>query len=111
MITSYAQALEDVVLSRALRHVEKGFWIDVGANHPLHHSMTKTFSECGWSGINIEPVSEWLTELVKDRPSDVNLNLASFSFTGFIELHKITGTRLSPTIQVFANRVQGFVQK
>jgi FkbM family methyltransferase len=111
MITSYAQALEDVVLSRALRHVEKGFWIDVGANHPLHHSVTKTFSERGWSGVNIEPVSEWFTELVKDRPNDVNLNLAASSFNGFIELHEITGTGLSTTIQGFANRVQGFVQK
>src|SRR5690348_14327190 len=66
MMTSYAQALEDVVLSRALRHVEKGFWIDVGANHPLLDSVTKSFSVRGWSGINIEPVSQWFTELMKD---------------------------------------------
>jgi FkbM family methyltransferase len=111
MITSYAQALEDVVLTRALRHVEKGFWIDVGANHPYHHSVTKTFSERGWSGINIEPVSEWFTELVKDRPSDVNLNLAASSFDGFIELHEIAGTGLSTSIERFASRAQGFVQR
>jgi hypothetical protein len=49
MITSYAQALEDVVLSRALRDVEKGFWIDVGANHSLYYSVTKTFSERGFA--------------------------------------------------------------
>jgi FkbM family methyltransferase len=111
MITSYAQALEDVVLSRALRHIEKGFWIDVGANHPFHHSVTKTFSERGWWGINIEPVFEWFTELVKDRPSDVNLNLAASSFNGFVELHEIAGTGLSTTIEDFANRAQGFVRK
>ncbi len=94
MITSYAQALEDVVLFRALRCVEKGFWIDVGANHPLHHSVTKTFSVRGWRGINIEPVSEWFIELVKDRPNDINLNIAVSSFDGVIELHEIAGTGL-----------------
>src|SRR5262249_51991851 len=108
MMISYAQALEDVVLSRALRHVEKGFWIDVGANHPHHHSVTKTFSERGWRGINIEPVSEWFTELVKDRPNDINLHIAASSFEGFIELHEIAGTGLSTTIESFANRAQGF---
>jgi FkbM family methyltransferase len=108
VITSYAQALEDVVLSRALRHVEKGFWIDVGANHPLHHSVTKSFSERGWRGINIEPVSEWFAELIKDRPDDTNLKVAASSFDGFIELHEIVGTGLSTIIEGFASRVQGF---
>lgn len=28
---SYAQNFEDVMLYRALKHVEKGFYIDVGA--------------------------------------------------------------------------------
>ena len=31
---SYAQNAEDVMLWRALRHVERGFWIDVGAAEP-----------------------------------------------------------------------------
>ena len=88
MITSYAQALKDVVLSRALRDVEKGFWIDVGANHPLHYSVTKTFSERCWSGINIEPVSEWFTELLKDRPNEINLNVAASSFDGSLNCMK-----------------------
>lgn len=108
MITSYAQALEDVVLSRALRHVDKGFWIDVGANHPLHHSVTKAFSERGWCGINIEPVSEWFTELSKDRQNDTNLNIAASSFDGFMELHEIVGTGLSTTIKDFADRAREF---
>jgi FkbM family methyltransferase len=110
MITSYAQALEDVVLSRALRQVEKGFWIDVGAHHPLHHSVTKSFSVRGWCGINIEPVSQWFAELVKDRPSDINLNLAASSFDGMVELHEILGTGLSTTVKDVADRARGFPQ-
>jgi hypothetical protein len=32
---SYAQNYEDVILWRALRHVEKGFYVDVGASGGL----------------------------------------------------------------------------
>jgi FkbM family methyltransferase len=110
MMTSYAQALEDVVLWRALRDVEKGFWIDVGANDPLHGSVTKSFSVRGWCGINIEPVSEWFDKLVKDRPNDINLKVAAYSFNGEIQLHEIVGTGLSTSIDEFANRAQGFSQ-
>jgi FkbM family methyltransferase len=108
MMTSYAQALEDVVLSRALRDIERGFWIDVGAHHPLHHSVTKAFSLRSWRGINIEPVSQWFAELVSDRPHDINLNVAVSSYDGVIELHEIVGTGLSTTVEEFANRTQGF---
>jgi FkbM family methyltransferase len=110
MITSYAQVLEDVVLSRALRDIEMGFWIDVGAHHPLHGSVTKSFSVRGWRGINIEPVSEWFTELAKDRPNDINLKVAAYSFDGELQLHEIVGTGLSTAIDEFANRAQGFSQ-
>jgi hypothetical protein len=40
---SYAQNFEDVMLWRALQHVERGFYIDVGANDPTIDSVTKAF--------------------------------------------------------------------
>ena len=39
---SYAQNYEDVMLARALRGVEKGFYIDVGAQDPVNDSVTKS---------------------------------------------------------------------
>jgi hypothetical protein len=51
---SYAQNYEDILLGRALRKSE-GFYIDVGANHPVFHSVTKLFHDRGWRGINVEP--------------------------------------------------------
>ena len=54
---SYAQNFEDVMLWRALRHVESGFYIDVGAAHPDDYSVTRAFYDRGWSGINVEPTS------------------------------------------------------
>ena len=43
-VVSYAQNLEDILLWRALKHVEKGFYIDVGAYSPDVESVTKPVS-------------------------------------------------------------------
>ena len=52
---SYAQNFEDVILWRALRDVPNGFYIDIGAGHPVADSVTMHFYEHGWRGINVEP--------------------------------------------------------
>lgn len=104
---SYAEVLEDIVLARALRHVEAGFWIDVGAGHPHYHSATKMFSERGWRGINIEPVFEWFNELAKTRWRDINLNLAASSTDGVARLYEVAGTGLSTTVERYARRLEG----
>lgn len=44
---SYAQNLEDVRLWRALKLFPRGFYIDVGANHPRIDSVTLAFYERG----------------------------------------------------------------
>lgn len=73
MFISYAQNFEDIMLWRALKHVEKGFYIDVGANDPIIDSVTKAFYDRGWQGINIEPIFSHFTDLQKTRPRDINL--------------------------------------
>jgi len=73
---SYSQNFEDVMLYRALRHVEKGMWIDVGAWHPQLDSVTKWFYDSGWSGINVEPSKNFFRMLERKRPRDINLNIA-----------------------------------
>ena len=40
---SYAQNFEDVLLWRALGTVERGFFIDVGAQHPDQDTVTPAF--------------------------------------------------------------------
>ncbi len=74
---SYAQNREDVLLWRALGHVKNGFYIDVGANDPVHDSVTRAFYERGWWGINIEPVPSLHRSLAEQRPRDINLGLAA----------------------------------
>lgn len=83
---SYAQNYEDVMLWRALKHVKHGFYIDVGANDPLISSVTKLFSENGWSGINIEPMTGYFEALINDRPRDTNIPCAIGNKEGRIDI-------------------------
>lgn len=73
---SYAQNFEDVILYRALKHIEKGFYLDVGANDPVIDSVTKAFYERGWKGVNIDPSPISYAKLIAARPRDTNLNIA-----------------------------------
>jgi FkbM family methyltransferase len=73
---SFAQNYEDVILWRALKHIDQGFYIDVGAYSPVEHSVTKAFYDRGWSGINIEPHPDYFRDLLTARTRDLNLNIA-----------------------------------
>jgi FkbM family methyltransferase len=79
---SYAQNFEDVILWRALRHIEQGFYIDIGAYSPRIDSVTQAFYERGWRGINIEPLPESLQQFLNARPEDINLDVAVGAMAG-----------------------------
>lgn len=94
-LVSYAQNAEDIILNRALQGVVKGFYIDVGAQHPIADSVTKLFYERGWRGINIDPVPQWFELLKKDRPHDINLRVAAGAAVGREKFFAIADTGLS----------------
>lgn len=104
---SYAQNFEDVMLSRALDQVgevEQGFYIDVGANDPTIDSVTRTFYDRGWCGINIEPVACFHERLCSERPRDVNLGVAVGAAPGTLPFYEVTGTGLSTADAALAAR-------
>ncbi|KFC63325.1 FkbM family methyltransferase [Massilia sp. LC238] len=84
---SYSQNAEDVLLWRALGQVENGFYIDVGANDPEEHSVTKAFYDAGWRGISIEPLPSFHQAFLEQRPRDVNLAIAAGSANGELTLY------------------------
>jgi hypothetical protein len=53
---SWSQENEDVILDYAFYGIENGTYVDVGANDPSAMSVTKTFYNKNWRGINIEPL-------------------------------------------------------
>ena len=97
MFISYGQNFEDVILHRALRDVDKGFYIDVGAWDPVTDSVTKSFYDRGWRGINIEPSRAYYDKLVADRPADINLMLVAGNRRGLATFYEVLETGLSTT--------------
>jgi FkbM family methyltransferase len=83
----YSQEYEDWILHNAFFDIERGFYIDVGANDPWHLSVTKIFYDRGWCGINIEPLCDKYEELCKDRPKDINLNIGAGNVNGELEFY------------------------
>ena len=92
---SYAQNYEDVMLWRALRHIERGFYIDIGAWSPDLDSVTRAFSEREWRGINIEPNPYYFAQLTERRPNDINLRLAIGAHSGTTAMYFIPQSGLS----------------
>lgn len=109
---SYAQNFEDVMLWRALKHVEHGLYVDVGAQHPVIDSVSKAFYEQGWRGVHVEPVQAYADLLRQDRPDDTVLQLALSDSEGILDLNVIPDTGLSTAVDAYAERHQaehGFV--
>ncbi len=107
---SYAQNFEDVLLWRALKHVPQGFYIDVGANDPEEHSVTKAFYDAGWHGINIEPMPSYHQTFLEQRPRDINLAVACGAEEGTITLFDtpaINGWASTDAATALAHRAEG----
>jgi FkbM family methyltransferase len=93
---SYSQNGEDVVLWRALRGVDYGRYIEVGANHPCRDSVSMAFYKSGWTGITVEPDPHYAALLREHRPGDVVVEAAITPVDrDMVTLHVVDGTGLS----------------
>jgi FkbM family methyltransferase len=75
---SYSQEGEDRVLCRLMGENDgaTGFYVDVGALHPMRFSNTYAFYLRGWRGINIDACPGSMGEFMRARPNDINLEVA-----------------------------------
>ena len=81
----YGQEGEDLVIDSLLGKKKKGFFVDVGAYHPVRISNTFRFYKRGWSGINIDPVKENIDLFKKHRKRDINLQVAISDVEGVLD--------------------------
>ncbi len=95
MFVSYAQNFEDVALWRALKSVRNGFFVDLGAQHPVVDSVTRAFSDHGWRGVHVEPVPYYADLLRQDRPADTVVEKAIGASPGTMTLHVLDDSGLS----------------
>jgi FkbM family methyltransferase len=73
---SFSSAGEDMIL----RHLigcdkRQGFYVDVGAHHPIKASNTYFFYLQGWRGLNIDACPGSMAEFRKTRPRDINIEV------------------------------------
>ena len=70
---SYAMDGEDLAIDQYIEKKEKGFYVDIGAHHPIHRNNTQLLFNRGWEGINID-VNQFSIDLFNFlRPDDLNL--------------------------------------
>src|SRR5688572_11318890 len=71
MTLSYAQRLEDYHLASAFGHQASGFYVDLGAGHPVADNVSYWFYLQGWRGVVVEPQAHLLDLYRHLRPRDV----------------------------------------
>lgn len=92
---SYAQNFEDVMLWRALKHVERGFYIDIGAQDPVIDSVSLAFYEHGWRGVHVEPTTNYAEKIRCSRSNETVIQAALADKAGILKFFEIIDTGLS----------------
>ncbi len=99
------------MLWRALGSVEKGRYIDLGAQDPIVDSVSLLFYENGWRGMHVEPTTHYANLLRFARPDEVVIQAAVTANNGIISLYEFPETGLSTCDRTIAekHRDKGFV--
>lgn len=71
---AYSQTGEDLILSSYFFKKDKGFYVDIGANHPKKFSSSYLFYLRGWQGVCVDPWPQAPKLFAKWRPQDVFVN-------------------------------------
>lgn len=89
MRLSYAQCLEDFHLDQVLGERKNGFYIDVGAGHPVADNVSFHFYLKGWRGLVVEPQQD-LAELYRGlRPRDTVIDYLVGKDEGLMPFHRV----------------------
>jgi FkbM family methyltransferase len=106
-IISYAQRYEDMHLLRVFGEQAGGFYIDIGAGHPVYDNVSFTFYLRGWSGITAEP-NLWLAQLSEAvRPRDSRTQLLVGEKPGEATYYLVEDFHgLSTTVEGHARKAQ-----
>lgn len=92
------------MLWRALKHVDRGFYIDVGAQDPVVDSVSLAFYEHGWRGVHVEPTPTYAESLRAARADETVIQAAVGDQNGSIPFFEILGTGLSTGDSDIASR-------
>ena len=84
---SYGATGEDVLINKIFKNKIDGYFVDVGALHPINGSLTYNLSKKGWKGLNIDLLRENIILFNFFRKKDKNINLAISKNKGVINAY------------------------
>ncbi len=103
----FSQFGEDVALEMFLGNKRNGFYVDVGAFHPVALSNTyDLYARLNWRGINVEPNSENIDLFKKLRPRDINVNAAIGSAEGYCNYYRFETATFNTISQTQADQLK-----
>jgi FkbM family methyltransferase len=73
---SYSFNSVDLIINYIFKDKKKGFYLDVGSQHPVSNNNTFLLFKKGWKGINIDLDKKNIDLFKIARPNDINLNFA-----------------------------------
>ena len=73
---SYSFNSVDLIIDYIFKDKKNGFYLDVGAQHPISNNNTYLLFKRGWKGINIDLDKKNIELFQTVRPGDINLNFA-----------------------------------
>lgn len=99
----YSQDGEDALLSAFYEDKPeyKGFYIDIGALHPLRFSNTQIFYDKGWRGINIDATPGSMEAFKRIRPDDINIEVGISDVRGQLEYYSFE----EPALNSFSKEI------
>jgi hypothetical protein len=72
---SHSQFGEDMAVRFLTGEIKQGFYVDIGAHHPVYYSNTHHFYCKGWRGINIDGTPGIMETFDVLRSRDINLEM------------------------------------
>jgi FkbM family methyltransferase len=103
MDLSYTQNMEDYHLSLAFAGQPTGFYIDIGAGHPIADNVSFWFYERGWQGIIVEPQRNLVDLYAQLRQRDIRVCGLIGSHCGETDFHVFGRFHgLSTTVENYA---------
>lgn len=102
---SYSFEGEDLVLARILDEIgqAKGFFVDIGAHHPVRFSNTNYFYRRGWRGINVDPIPGTKALFRRKRPRDITLECGVGAQSGMLKYYMFN----EPALNTFSEQEAG----
>ena len=87
-MTYFSQAGQDRFVLNILRGKRAGTFLEIGSNHPIHHSNTWLLEKArGWGGIMIEYLDQWVDQY-KEMRGNSTYRIGDATKIDYVELLK-----------------------